>query len=590
MIDTVQNLTHLSPASPATRAGTADRSVAAFSVAGLGVAAPVVAELLSGSCPPVLFFVPWIFGLFVLFYGGSAILIRELTLRWQTGWKGVLLLGAAFAILHEGLATRAFFDPDWRSLGPMVGHGYAFGVNWIWTADAILYHAVLSTALPILLVYQVAPSVRTTPWLGARGLWGVGALFAFGAAVFLESGKSRYAADASWLWAGTAAIAVLVVLARFTRPSPAVAPRAAVHPRWFLALGAAAAMLLVLQIYVLPLLVPSPWITAAALAGGVLLTNRTLRRWSGGDMTAAQECGLLAGTFGFFAVLDFFQEVNPSRTDNPAGLSVVGAAALLFLYWLWKRALPAIDVSRANRIPTATLVAQPPVVTLTAPPATTTTVLTAPSPQVRPATFGVSRVERCVECAVAASALVSAAPLLVVLAWIVRRGTTGPALFRQVRLGLGGVPFTFVKFRTLYADARERFPELYAYRYSDAELRDLKFKVTDDPRVTPQGRWMRRSTLDELPNFWNVLRGDMALVGPRPEIPEMLPYYHGDMLRKFSVRPGITGLAQISGRGRLGFYETVDLDVEYVRTRSWRLDLKILLLTAYKILTRDGAF
>jgi lipopolysaccharide/colanic/teichoic acid biosynthesis glycosyltransferase len=108
--------------------------------------------------------------------------------------------------------------------------------------------------------------------------------------------------------------------------------------------------------------------------------------------------------------------------------------------------------------------------------------------------------------------------------------------------------------------------------------------------VTPQGVWMRKSTLDELPNFWNVLTGDMALVGPRPEIPEMLPYYDQEMRLKFTVRPGITGLAQISGRGRLGFYETVQLDNEYVRNHSFLLDAKILVLTLIKIVTRDGAF
>jgi len=118
----------------------------------------------------------------------------------------------------------------------------------------------------------------------------------------------------------------------------------------------------------------------------------------------------------------------------------------------------------------------------------------------------------------------------------------------------------------------------------------LKFKNDNDPRVTPQGRWLRRLSVDELPNFWNVLTGDMALVGPRPEIPEMLPYYKGEMLEKFLVRPGVTGLAQISGRGRLGFYETVDLDVSYVRNRSFLLDLRIMARTVALIILRDGAF
>jgi lipopolysaccharide/colanic/teichoic acid biosynthesis glycosyltransferase len=197
---------------------------------------------------------------------------------------------------------------------------------------------------------------------------------------------------------------------------------------------------------------------------------------------------------------------------------------------------------------------------------------------------------RVFEVIVASIALVVTAPVMLAVAVIIRRGTSGKALFRQQRVGVNLEPFTFVKFRTLYADARARWPELYAYRYTPDALRDLKFKIVDDPRVTPQGHWLRKSTLDELPNFWNVLTGRMALVGPRPEIPEMLPYYGGDMLLKFTVRPGITGLAQISGRGRLGFHETVALDVEYVRRRSLTLDLKIILLTIQKIVTRDGAF
>jgi lipopolysaccharide/colanic/teichoic acid biosynthesis glycosyltransferase len=198
--------------------------------------------------------------------------------------------------------------------------------------------------------------------------------------------------------------------------------------------------------------------------------------------------------------------------------------------------------------------------------------------------------QRLVEILVAGLALLLTSPIIALMALIIKLGTPGRVLFFQDRMGLNCRPFKFVKFRTLYADARLRFPELYAYRYTDEELRALKFKVVNDPRVTPQGRWMRKTTLDELPNFWNVLTGEMALVGPRPEIPEMLKYYKGDMLEKFSVRPGITGLAQSSGRGALGFHETVDLDVAYVRNRTLALDLKILLLTVVKMVTQDGAF
>ncbi|MDX2267549.1 MAG: sugar transferase [Bryobacter sp.] len=198
--------------------------------------------------------------------------------------------------------------------------------------------------------------------------------------------------------------------------------------------------------------------------------------------------------------------------------------------------------------------------------------------------------QRVFEVTVASLALILTSPLILLVAIIIARGTPGPVLFRQQRLGKGAVPFRFTKFRTLYHDARERWPELYAYKYSEEELADLTFKVRNDPRVTPQGLWLRKSTLDELPNFWNVLTGDMALVGPRPEIPEMLPYYQGEGMLKFQVRPGVTGLAQISGRGRLNFQDTVALDIEYVRNRSFLLDLKIMALTVLKIITRDGAF
>lgn len=197
---------------------------------------------------------------------------------------------------------------------------------------------------------------------------------------------------------------------------------------------------------------------------------------------------------------------------------------------------------------------------------------------------------RLFEIGVASFILLATSPLMLIVALILWFDTPGPLLFFQRRVGAGLRPFRFVKFRTLYADAKERFPELYAYRYTPTQLAELKFKVEDDPRVTPQGRWLRKTSLDELPNFWNVLMGEMALVGPRPEIPEMLPYYTGEMLHKFRVRPGVTGLAQISGRGRLGFYETVALDVKYVHHQSFFYDLKILLTTMWMILKRDGAF
>jgi lipopolysaccharide/colanic/teichoic acid biosynthesis glycosyltransferase len=181
-------------------------------------------------------------------------------------------------------------------------------------------------------------------------------------------------------------------------------------------------------------------------------------------------------------------------------------------------------------------------------------------------------------------------PMMVVIAIVVRVDSPGPIIFRQVRVGVSGRPFFFYKFRTMHSDARRRFPELYAYRYTDAEIETMRFKILDDPRLTRVGRHLRKTSLDELPNFINVVLGDMSLVGPRPELPEMLRYYRPEQLTKFSVRPGVTGLAQIRGRGVLKFQDTIAADLEYVRTMRLKLDLTIMIRTAVVVVRRVGAF
>ena len=202
---------------------------------------------------------------------------------------------------------------------------------------------------------------------------------------------------------------------------------------------------------------------------------------------------------------------------------------------------------------------------------------------------GGDRVRRGIDIVVALLGLLCSGPCMLAIALLIRIDSRGPALFWQTRLGRGATPFKFVKFRTLCIDARLRFPELYAYQYTDAELEQLPFKQPDDPRVTHVGRWLRRSSLDELPNLWNVLRGDMTLVGPRPEIPEMLQYYHGDMLEVFRVRPGVTGAAQVYGRARLNIAASIRIDVDYLRQRTLKSDLRIIARTVLVVLRREGA-
>jgi lipopolysaccharide/colanic/teichoic acid biosynthesis glycosyltransferase len=186
--------------------------------------------------------------------------------------------------------------------------------------------------------------------------------------------------------------------------------------------------------------------------------------------------------------------------------------------------------------------------------------------------------------------LVLTLPLAIVLAIIIKLDSPGPVIFRQYRVGSGGRLFAFYKFRTMWVDARERFPYLYNYLYSDDEIRTMYFKVLDDPRLTRFGRHLRKTSLDELPNLINVLRGNMSLVGPRPELPEMLRYYTPEQTMKFAVQPGVTGLAQVTGRGVLRFQETIAADLEYCRRRSFWFDCVILLRTIKAVVLRVGAF
>ncbi len=220
-------------------------------------------------------------------------------------------------------------------------------------------------------------------------------------------------------------------------------------------------------------------------------------------------------------------------------------------------------------------------------------------------------IRRTCDIVVSSVALICAAPIMLILAVLIRLTSPGPAIFRQQRVGrnrrnrstetqydgperrkhdVGGQLFWFLKFRTMYVDARERFPELYEYKYSPDEVRQLRFKVRKDPRHTRLGRRLRIMTLDELPNFWNTLKGDMTLVGPRPDIPEMTQYYRPNQRRIFDVKPGITGYAQVSGRCNLRFRTTKALDLQYVKERSLRVDLNIVLATIASVLRAHGSY
>jgi lipopolysaccharide/colanic/teichoic acid biosynthesis glycosyltransferase len=186
--------------------------------------------------------------------------------------------------------------------------------------------------------------------------------------------------------------------------------------------------------------------------------------------------------------------------------------------------------------------------------------------------------------------LILSAPIVGLLAVLIRIDSSGPAIFRQERVTRGGRTFRFYKFRTMYVDARERFPELYDYDFSDGDFDSSYYKLADDPRNTRVGRWLRRTTLDELPNLFNVLKGDLSLVGPRPELPELVRYYHPEELACLFTKAGLTGLAQVAGRSLLTVRERLTLDTRYVANQSTLLDVRILVRTVVVVLTGRGAF
>lgn len=195
--------------------------------------------------------------------------------------------------------------------------------------------------------------------------------------------------------------------------------------------------------------------------------------------------------------------------------------------------------------------------------------------------------KRLLDFVVALVLLVLVSPLwLFVVLWI-RLGSSGPAIFKQTRVGLGGKPYTIYKFRTMVQNAEALMMEKLE---KVKDLENFVFQEKDDPRITRSGRFLRKTSLDELPQLLNILIGNMSLVGPRPEVPELVKLYTPEQRRRLDVLPGVTGLAQVNGRSELTLGETMAYDLEYVRIWSIWLDLKILWKTVFVVFTGQGAY
>jgi lipopolysaccharide/colanic/teichoic acid biosynthesis glycosyltransferase len=177
-------------------------------------------------------------------------------------------------------------------------------------------------------------------------------------------------------------------------------------------------------------------------------------------------------------------------------------------------------------------------------------------------------------------------PVLLAIAALVRLTSRGPALFFQTRVGRNGELFRMVKFRSMYVGADARLAELADLNESDGVL----FKMRDDPRVTPMGRVLRKFSLDELPQLINVVTGSMSLVGPRPPLPSEVAQYEDSTRRRLLVKPGLTGLWQVSGRSDLSWEESVRLDLHYVENWSLAMDMVVLFKTARVVVRATGAY
>ena len=208
--------------------------------------------------------------------------------------------------------------------------------------------------------------------------------------------------------------------------------------------------------------------------------------------------------------------------------------------------------------------------------------------QSQPEPRGGHLLKRAFDITVASALILVLLPVLVVVGVAVKLTSPGPVLFRQERVGRAARPFHMLKFRSMVVDAEARLVSL-----ADVQRREgnhVMFKMKDDPRVTRVGRFIRRFSLDELPQLFNVLEGSMSLVGPRPPLPREVVTYQDHVHRRFEVKPGVTGLWQVSGRSRLSWDESVRLDLHYVDNWSFWYDFGILLRTFKAVIARDGAF
>jgi hypothetical protein len=311
--------------------------------------APAIGELLSGSAPPAEFFNPLGFIMLSILYGGGAIIVRELKVRWQKGWLSLLVLGAAYGIVEEGLMVKSFFDPEWMDLGILGTYGRWLGVNWVWSVELMIYHAVISIAIPIMLTELIFPNQRNDSWIGGWA-WGILLALFVGIVAFGYFMLTPYRPDILTYFLAIVVVAELVILAS-QLPSElfkhrVVAPR---NPMWFWLIGFTGILVFFIVFWGLPHTPLPPLVTILLGISLVVVIAWLVLRISGNGvaLTERHRLALAAGPLSFFILLTPIQEFDTSRTDNTTGMAIVGLAALIFLLWMWwwvrRRSVPEIS-------------------------------------------------------------------------------------------------------------------------------------------------------------------------------------------------------------------------------------------------------
>jgi len=301
--------------------------------------APAIGELLSGSSPPAEFFNP--FGLLVMaaLYGSGEILVRELRVRWDKGWPTVFALGAAYGIVEEGLMVKSFFDPNWMDLGLLGTYGRWAGVNWVWSLNLTIYHAVVSIAIPILLVELLFPAQRDERWVGRRGMIGLSLLLLADVLLGFFLLTLYRPPFVPYLLAIIVTVALFLAARRLPVREGVMPPVRVPRPLWFALVGFVAQFVFFFGIFWgLPEFgIPVPLTMLAAVALVALVAWGVQRMSRGGAWNDEHRLALAGGVLMFFVLIAPLQELDETRVDNTTGMMLVGLVTFLFLLWLWRR-------------------------------------------------------------------------------------------------------------------------------------------------------------------------------------------------------------------------------------------------------------